>query len=322
MSCPETAYPAARQTLEVQAKDPRELLAQGAGILAAAGISSPALDAALLLAEVLGVSREKLYTSLQPPDKAQRARFFSLIERRRGGEPAAYILGRKEFWGLSFALTPKALIPRPDTETLVEAALGFIKSQKSLAAPAEPPLRLLDLCAGSGAVAIALKHECPALEVWAADISAEVLELARKNALRLLGEGAAGITFLKGDLFDARETAPGEGGPGERREIPRTFSLITANPPYVPSGMIAALEREVRREPVLALDGGEDGLDLIRRIVAEAPAYLESRGGLFLEADPSQMEVIAALMETRGFQAVAVRRDLAGKGRVISGTLA
>jgi release factor glutamine methyltransferase len=169
----------------------------------------------------------------------------------------------------------------------------------------------LDLCTGSGAVAIALKHECPGLEVWAADISEEALAIARGNAEKLL---PGSIRFLQGDLFGALENAPAK----DKAEGP-PFSFITANPPYIPSGEISALPPEVQHEPRLALDGGADGLSLIRRIIAEAPLWLEARGTLLLEADPGQAAAICGLMEARGFNSTAVFRDLAGVDRVFAG---
>jgi release factor glutamine methyltransferase len=299
----------------------QELLAWGTSLLAEGGNPSPALDAALFLAEASGIPREKLYISPLVLGEDQRSLFFSFIERRRNREPAAYILGRREFWGLDFTLGPGVLIPRPDTETLVEAALAVIRAGFPPSGSPPPPggggPSLLDLCTGSGAVAVALKHTWPALEAWGTDLSPEALGCARRNARRLLGEGA--VRFLEGDLFEAlRGKAAGEDPPPAP---PRRFTLITANPPYIPRSMIPALEAEIRREPVLALDGGPGGLDLIRRIIAGAPPRLEAGGTLLMEADPSQMARTVRLMEKRGFGTLRIHRDLAGRDRVIQGTL-
>jgi release factor glutamine methyltransferase len=273
--------------------------ARGTRILASAGIDTPALDASLLLAETLGLDRGRLILAYPNPipEDAWR-RFRELLRRRLAGESVAYILGRKEFRGLEFTVGPAVLVPRPDTETLVETALSF------LAPPSRPPLQnsVLDLCTGSGAVAVALKHEAPDLEVWASDISPDALETARRNAARLLGPQA--LTFVQGDLFE---------------RISRRFSLITANPPYVKSAEIAGLPAEVRAEPRLALDGGADGLDLIRRIAAEAGEHLFPGGLLLLEADPRQMKAVRNELETRGFMGVQIYNDLSGRGRVIGG---
>jgi release factor glutamine methyltransferase len=271
-------------------------LAEGRAVLAAAGIENPFFEASLLLSHALGVRREQLYLMEGGPVSTS-SRYAGFLERRASGECAAYILGRKEFRGLDFTVRPAVLVPRPDTETLVETALE---------APDAP--FLLDLCTGSGAVAIALKHELPEMEVWAADISAPALDIARENARRLLGKDLS-VRFYQGDLFAALPPSP-----------PR-FSVITANAPYIPSAAIAGLSPEVRREPRIALDGGEDGLDLIRRIIGDAPPYLMPGGILLLEADPSQMETITGLLEARGFTGVQIRKDLSGNDRVISGRL-
>jgi release factor glutamine methyltransferase len=375
-------------------------------------IASPALDAALLLAEVSGLSREKLITHNEHVlDEARRARYFELLERRAGGECIAYILGRKEFWGLELAVTPAVLVPRPDTEILVETALGILRAgsrgapqvprsalhapvaaqascgaeqqppsaaqvppctetavsavqvprsvlhvpvaaqascsaeqqphnteQPAVAAPlaemaaqtprsaehapptqtAQTPRRVLDLCTGSGAVALALKHECPELDVWASDLSEAALDIARTNAETL----GLTVRFAQGDLFDALKNAGAEAPSGAPLSGSPRFSLITANAPYVPSCDIPGLPREVQNEPRLALDGGKDGLDLVRRIAAEASLFLEPGGSLALEADPSQMETIAALLKNSDFGGITLYRDLAGDNRVIAGKVA
>ncbi|MDR2072943.1 MAG: peptide chain release factor N(5)-glutamine methyltransferase [Spirochaetaceae bacterium] len=302
----------------------QELLSGGRALLAKGGISSPALDTSLLLADVLGLSREKLYAAGPVPlDTAQRRRFETYLRRRQAGEPVAYILGHREFWGLDFTVGPAVLVPRPDTETLVEKVLAAVNFRFSThSSPGQTPT-MLDLCTGSGAVAIAIKHSCPELEVWAADISEDALKIARYNAAKLLPGPPRGgsfplgpqkpadprkIRFIRGDLFAAL---------GHRT---RRFSLISANAPYVPSETISRLAPELRHEPRLALDGGRDGMDIIRRITAEAPRYLETRGTLFMEAGPSHMKALKALMEAEGFTRIAVHRDLGGLERVIEGS--
>ncbi|MCL2192098.1 MAG: peptide chain release factor N(5)-glutamine methyltransferase [Treponema sp.] len=276
----------------------REALAAGKASLAAAGIENPTLDASLLLAEVLGINRSLLLVAAGDPlGETSRVAFDWLIRRRVGGECVAYILGRKEFYGLEFLVNQSVLVPRPDTETLVEVALARLPATRQ-------PLRVLDLCTGSGAVAIAVKHQMPELEVWATDISPKVLEIAKTNATRLLPQGH--ITFLCGNLFDAF-----------RVDSKPLFHLITSNPPYVPAGEIPGLSPEVRAEPALALDGGDDGLDLIRNIILDAPGFLSPSGTLMLEADPRQMDEIALLLENAGFTDIQTHQDLTGRERVI-----
>jgi release factor glutamine methyltransferase len=295
----------------------REALGKGTARLKKAAISTPSLDASLLLAKALDIDRARLFLIDRDtlPDEAGR-RFEEFLERRLGGECVAYILGRKEFRGLDLLVNPAVLVPRPDTETLVEAALEAIRrlsAGTAIETPAETP-RLLDLCTGSGAVAIALKHEIPGLEVWASDKSKEALETARINAARLLpaacdGEtktenppGRGGIRFVESDLFAG---------------IPGRFHLIVSNPPYVPGGEIETLSPEVRREPRLALDGGRDGLDLIRPLIGEAPEHLYPGGGLLIEADPRQMAALTLLLEKSHFKDIQIYRDLSGKDRII-----
>jgi release factor glutamine methyltransferase len=321
----------------------REALAEGSAALAAAGIESPGLDASLLLAEVLKTSRSSLMAAASEPlTETSHVAFDQFIKRRLAGECTAYILGRKEFYGLDFQVTPAVLVPRPDTETLVEAALKQITTNnEQLVNRAQ--FRVLDICTGCGAVAIALKHAMPELEVWATDISAEALEVAQANAGRLLLSET--IHFCRGDLFDAVSQGLGIGDRGsgiaarnqseistrddhkQPSPVPKVatpppqslFSLIVSNPPYIPTAEIAGLSPEVRGEPMLALDGGGDGLDIIRNIISRAPELLCSGGSLLLEADPRQMERIKSLLVQAGFTDIQTRRDLSGKERVIGG---
>jgi release factor glutamine methyltransferase len=282
----------------------QEILAEGKKTLmvpcASALIDTPALDATLLLAEALQISREELITRADEEVAAlDCGKYQALLERRRSGECIAYILGRKEFRGLEFTVNAKVLVPRPDTETLFEAALEYITTDAE-----NDGISVLDLCTGSGALAISLKKEHPLLSVTASDISAEALEMAALNAGRLLGE--SGVNIVHGDLFE---------------NLRGRFDVIVSNPPYVPSGEIPNLAPEVQLEPALALDGGEDGLALIRRIIAEAPDHLPPGGVLLLEADPGQMPQIKDILANNSFARVRLHKDLADRERVISGTL-
>ncbi|MFP3090904.1 peptide chain release factor N(5)-glutamine methyltransferase [Treponema sp. TIM-1] len=278
-----------------------EALTQGTTLLRSAGIDTPALDASLLLGEILRLDRAGLILADQTPLPPEaRGLFDKSLKRRLSGESVAWILGRREFRGLEFAVSPEVLVPRPDTEILVEAALEFIDARG-----ASPQLTLLDLCTGSGAVAISLKHERPGLRVSASDISPPALDLARKNARRLLGR-SDGINFLPGSLFAG---------------ISGSFDLIVSNPPYVPSALLETLAPEVRREPRIALDGGPDGLDLIRPIIAGAPEHLLPGGVLLLEADPGQMPAITALFTQGGYGNIRVFQDLSGQDRVVGGII-
>jgi release factor glutamine methyltransferase len=276
-----------------------EALRQGASRLCSAGIDTPSLDASLLLGEILGLDRAGLVLAgVEPLSFENRELFEESLKRRLSGECVAWIRGRREFRGLEFAVSPAVLVPRPDTEILVEAALEFIDERTS-----PEQLSLLDLCTGSGAVAVSLKHERPGLRVSASDLSPEALDVARCNASRLLGK-AGSVDFIHSSLFD---------------RISGVFDLIVSNPPYVPSVLLETLAPEVRREPRIALDGGADGLDLIRPIIAGAPEHLRQGGILLLEADPGQMPAITALFVQGGYGDIGCFLDLSGQNRVIGG---
>jgi release factor glutamine methyltransferase len=294
---------------------------RGAALLRAAGLASPALDASLLLADILNTDKAGLILAgPEPLAKDAYHQFEQALERRRAGECVAYILGRKEFRGLDFIVTADVLVPRPETETLVEAALSRIdectRARAGVSSP--PPVALLDLCTGSGALAVALKHERPALWVCASDVSGKALEVARENARKNLPpamDGELPIAFIESDLFDCIGEA---GAPDFPRAV--RFDLIVSNPPYVPTAVLATLSPEVRREPPLALDGGKDGLDLIQRIIAEAPPFLCPGGTLLMEAEADQIRTIARILESWGYSDIQIDKDLAGQMRVISGT--
>ena len=306
----------------------RETLAEGKKLLEPPSplsfIDTPALDAALLLGKVMRKSRAELITHEDAAvNETQREEFLNLITRRRNGECVAYILGRREFRGLEFAVNPQVLVPRPDTEILVEAALEYIDTnlpRRGAEAQREEErgekiFTLLDLCTGSGAVAISLKNECPFLHVTASDISPEALETAALNASRLLDNGLNAVHFIQSDLFE--NISSGDGRLLQTAAGSGKFDLIVSNPPYVPTGELSGLAPEVRREPQLALDGGGDGLDLIRKIVSQAPRYLLPGGVLLLEAGSEQMPAIRDLLATNGFGDVRIYKDLAGRERVI-----
>ena len=277
---------------------PLKVLTWTAGRFGERGIDSARLDAELLLAHVLGTSRVALYTSFDKPLSVDElARYRELVKRRLAGEPVAYLVGEQEFWSLALHVDEHVLIPRRDTETLVEVAL---KAARSL-----PPgrIRLADVCTGSGAVAIALASELPEAEVVATDASDAALQVASANVAR---HGLAERVQLRaGDLC-----APLDGH----------FAIIAANPPYIPTGSLAGLAAEVRREPALALDGGADGLTVLRRIIGDARTHLDPGGTLAVEHGFDQAAAVAALCAAAGYERVTTTRDLAGVERVTSGT--
>ncbi len=260
-------------------------LASGRDQLAAAGCDSPRLDAELLLAEALGVGRERLVLDRHEPlSPAGWARFEALIERRRAREPVAYLTGVKEFRWLTLEVDRRVLIPRPETELLVEVGLAL---------PAGA--RVADVGTGSGAVALALKHERPDLVVRGLDVSPDAVDVARGNAVRLGLE----VSFDVCDLVDASP-----------------YDAVLANLPYVREGAPLAPEIALY-EPAQALFAGPDGLDLIRRLVAAAAGRVPF---VALEIDPAQADEVRALVRAAGFASVDVRPDLAGRERVVVGS--
>jgi release factor glutamine methyltransferase len=259
------------------------------------GLATPRLDAELIVAHVLALPRVQLYVQFDRPLSAtELPDIRALIKRRQAGESIAYLVGKKEFWGLELAVDARVLVPRPDTETLVEEARARLEGR-------EAP-RIADVGTGSGALAVTLAKLRPDAAVFAGDISGAALEVARGNAERL----GVRVTFVEGDL-----AAP--------LAAHAPFDLMMANLPYVPSAELAGLPPEVRAEPRLALDGGDDGLQLVRRLIAAAPALLASGGALALEIGIGQAEATAGLLRDAGFVEVRARPDLAGIDRVVAG---
>jgi release factor glutamine methyltransferase len=264
------------------------------------GIDTARLDAELLLAHALGTTRLQLVVDgKRPLEVRELERMRELVRRRRAREPVAYLLGRREFYGRVFRVDARVLVPRPDTEALVDVALERSRGV-SMA------MRALDLCTGSGCVAITLARERATSFVVATDASEGALAVARENALRL---GAYNAAFRHGDLFAALDPA-------------WRFDVVVSNPPYIPSGEIPTLDPDVRDfEPRLALDGGEDGLALIRRIIADARSWLVSGGLLALEVGAGEAPAVSGLFENAGYSDVEVRRDYGRIERVVSGVL-
>lgn len=271
----------------------RERLRQAVHALRQADVPDPEVDAALLMGHVLSLSRlQVLVQGERPLDDGELAAFEALLVRRLHREPLQYVLGSAAFMGHELLVRPGVLIPRCDTEALAEQAIARLR----------PGQAALDLCTGSGAVAISMKLACPGAEVSASDLSPEALALARENAARLGAE----IGFHAGDLF-----VPFAG---------RRFDLIACNPPYIPSGQLPGLQAEVRAEPPLALDGGPDGLDVCRRLFAQAPGHLKAGGWLLLEMGDGQEEALRALARP-DFTDVAAYTDGGGLPRVLAARL-
>ena len=257
-----------------------------------AGIGAARLEAQLLLAHALGCTRMQLYTGFDKPlAEPELASYRELIKRRLAGEPVAYLIGEHEFWGLPLVVDRNVLVPRADTETLIEVARGLVPGAT----------RILDLCTGSGAIALALAKELPAAQVIATELSPDAAKVARAN----VAKHGAKVDVREGDLW-----APVA---GER------FDLIVSNPPYIATAVIDTLSAEVRREPRVALDGGTDGYSFYDRICRVAREYLTPGGALAVEHGFDQADGVRARFEAAGFSRVTLVNDLGRNPRVTSG---
>jgi release factor glutamine methyltransferase len=259
-------------------------------------ISAARIEVQCLLQHVLQVPRAYLLAhSEQILDARQQTTYDALLTRRLQGEPVAYLLGEREFFGLTFKVTPATLIPRPDTELLVELALQRMPQGKTC--------RVLDLGTGSGAIALSIAYSRPDAAVMAVDASEAALEVACENALRL---GVANISFLRSDWFSALEDG-------------QCFDLILSNPPYIAAGDAHLTQGDVRFEPLSALASGADGLDDIRHIVSQAGCYLEQEGWLLLEHGYDQAQSVREILQRANYVRIFSAKDIAGIDRVSGG---
>ena len=269
--------------------------------MAKKGVDSPRLQTELLLAHLLKLERMQLYLNfertLAPPEVDE---FRELIRRRGGREPLQHIVGSTSFCGLEIAVNRHVLTPRPETELLAERGWIFLNERTSTASP---PLAALDFGTGSGCLAIALASKSPAAQVYAVEVSAEAMALARQNAAH------HGLTqqihFFQGDGFASLPT-------------PSSFDLIISNPPYIPTGEIASLQPEVRDyDPCAALDGGPEGLDFYRRLAREAPPFLRPGGRLMLEFGDGQAESLRGILREQKWVVEAVEADYSHRQRIM-----
>jgi release factor glutamine methyltransferase len=273
----------------------RDALKEGSDYLKNSETDTAYLDSSLLLSLCMGISKEKLYASF--PEKVSMdnyIRYSDLLKKRAAGHPIAYLTGKKEFFGLNFHVEEGVLCPRPDTELLVEKVLSLTENDNTLE-------DILDLCTGTGCIAISVKVNNNRLNVWASDISPLAESVFSINNFSLANES---ITFKKSSLFD---------------NIEGKFDIIVSNPPYLTTEETDQRMDEGWKEPELALDGGKDGLDLIRIIIEEASSHLNDRGYLLIEAHPDQMENMKICMEENSFTDIIILKDLPGLDRVICG---
>ena len=272
----------------------REAIAHAAQALEASGVPDPRIDAEILLSHITGRDRMSLLLmGATELIQEQEQRFSSLLLSRTKRQPLQYLLGEQYFYGLPFRVDARVLIPRQETEELCEWGLAFLKSKAS------PAPAVLDLCTGSGAISVTLKHECPKALVTASDLSQDALNLARENALA----NGVDVRFVQGDLWEPLQ--------GMR------FDLILSNPPYIPTADCDTLQAEVLCEPRMALDGGADGLDFYRRIAQAAPAHLAPGGMIAVELGIGEADHVARLFEQAGLTGIEIRKDLYGVARMV-----
>jgi release factor glutamine methyltransferase len=316
--------------------DIRTALKEGMSRLRAASTPSHTLAAELLLMHTLGHDRAWMYAHVgEPLAPADSDNFFALIARRAAGEPTQYLTGKQEFWGLEFEVTPAVLIPRPETEHVMEVALARlgergIKIHMDTGTPREK-LRVADVGTGSGCLAVALAWELPHADVYATDISVQALEVAQRNATR--HKVANRIHFLQSDLLDAtqqaksqavgaRHAVPAVRAPAAPSSIPAEslFDGIVSNPPYISLAEATYLQREVRdHEPHQALFGGRTGVEIYGRLIEQARDLLRDRGILVLELGHDSAEYVRGIVdEQSGWTNVSITMDLAGIPRVLA----
>lgn len=275
----------------------QEAYQKATGELKAAGILEPESDAWILLEHVTGMTRTRYYVDgFGTMPEEEKEHFFELVSRRKTRIPVQHLTGVQEFMGYEFAVNEHVLVPRQDTEILVEEAEKRLHLMKK-----EDPVKVLDMCTGSGCIPISLKLRNPQISIKGADISEEALKVARENAGKLGADGE----WIWTDMFE---------------KITGTFDLITSNPPYIPTKVIEELEAEVRlHDPYEALDGKEDGLYFYRILAAEVPKHLTDGGWLVMEIGHDQSRDVEKLLKEAGFEQVSTQKDLAGLDRVVSG---
>ncbi|TVR89189.1 MAG: peptide chain release factor N(5)-glutamine methyltransferase [Spirochaetaceae bacterium] len=275
--------------------DIRKALQDGSSYLTRAGAETPYLDACLLLAETLSLEKEQLFARLSDPlADTPHDQYQALLTQRAAGVPVSYLRKRKEFYGLEFYVDQRVLVPRPDTELIVETVLEVTDTLPHFD-------RIHDCCTGSGCIAVTLAKLHPGIEVSASDISEPALEVFAINSDRLLSRQ---LETYASNLLEA---------------VPGTYHIIVSNPPYLLSSEVDTMQASGWPEPRLALDGGDDGLDLVRKLAVQSKSRLHQRGYLMLEVADPQMETTVAILEACGYGDIEVRHDLAGRRRVCIG---
>ena len=278
----------------------KDILTNGINILKENNIEDANVKARIVLAELINKNKEYLmiHDDEDVPDGINNL-FLEKIERLKGHEPIQYVINKQEFMGLDFYVDKNVLIPQPDTENLVEE---IIYISDKIREKENKELRILDLCTGSGAIAISISKLIEKTLVYASDVSKEALNIAEENSTK----NEANILFFQSDLF---------------KKISKLykFDIIVSNPPYIESDVIKTLSEEVKNEPILALDGGKDGLEFYRKIISEAKEYLNADGYLAFEIGYNQRDAVEKIFKENGYKNVYSRKDLAGNDRIVVG---
>lgn len=293
----------------------KEILNIGKRQLEEYNIADAAIDAKILYCHLMNVSTARLILEYQKIlSDSQCEKYFALLDRRSKGEPVQYIIGTQDFMGLEFKVNENVLIPRQDTETLVEDAMSIISENKlrneDFPVKKKKNMEILDLCCGSGAIGVSLAALCPDVKVTCADISEKAISVAKENAAAL---AKGKVEFKQGNLLE----------PFIKKFKKRKFDLIISNPPYIKSSVIPTLQTEVKdHEPMLALDGGESGLDFYEEIIGQAAQCLNKEGILMFETGHDQKEDLIRILEENGsFRDIKGLKDLAGRDRIIVAVL-
>lgn len=280
----------------------KDVLSQGISILKDNNIEDANMKAKIVLADLLGKNKE--YLMIHDDDDIKEGLnkiFLNKIERLKNREPLQYVINKQDFMGLELYVDENVLIPQPDTENLVEEVILLSDKKRKYI---RDEIKILDLCTGSGAIAISLSKLINKSLVYASDISKKALKIAEENSMK----NHANVLFLESDLFDKISKI-------------YKFDIIVSNPPYIESEVIKTLSEEVQKEPILALDGGEDGLDFYRKIAKEAKDYIEKEGYLALEIGYNQRTKVENILKENGYKNIYSRKDLGGNDRIVVGQI-
>lgn len=278
----------------------KNILNKGIEILKKNNIEEATLKSRMILSNILDKSKEYIMIYEENEINIEKEKeFFSKIERLKNNEPIQYILNKQEFMGINFFVNENVLIPQPDTEILVEELMNIVGKIEE-----KREIKILDLCTGSGAIGISLAKKIENVSVYASDISKEALKIAKKNSL----DNNVQIKLIESNIFEKISTS-------------NKFDIITSNPPYIKTEIIETLPEEVKKEPIIALDGGQDGLDFYRKIISQASNYLNKNGYLALEIGYDQKELVEDMLKENKYKNIYSKKDLSQNDRIVIGQI-